>query len=83
MGSTRTTGNLAPFNEEMTFNFRGPMQISNIAVYQPANTTAATWKRVSSWAPNQQPDNMVFMANLGGGASGNWSSACLSRRSHC
>ncbi|GJE94723.1 DUF2403 and DUF2401 domain-containing protein [Phanerochaete sordida] len=67
------SGNLAPFDEDITFVMRGPMQLYNIAVYQPGNTTAATWKRVSSWTPNQQPDNMVFMANAGGGASGEWS----------
>lgn len=68
------SGNLAPFDEDLTFVMRGPMTVSNIAVYQPANNSAATWKRVSSWAANQQPENMVFMGNLGGGASGNWSS---------
>lgn len=67
------SGNLAPFDEDLTFVMRGPMTVSNIAIYQPTNTSAATWKRVSKWAANQQPDNMVFMANLGGGASGNWS----------
>lgn len=67
------SGNLAPFNEDLTFVMRGPMNVHNIAIYQPANTTGATWKRVSAWAPNQEPDNMVFMANLGGSISGNWS----------
>ena len=71
------SGNLAPFNEDMTFVMRGPMQVHNIAVYQPSNSSAATWKKVSSWAANQQPDNMVFMANVGGGASGEWSSESL------
>ena len=68
------SGPLAPFDEDMTFNFRGPMKLYNIAVYQPTNTTAATWKRVSNWAQNQAPDNMVFMNNLGGGKSGEWTS---------
>lgn len=72
----QVTGALAPFNEQMSFVFRGPMQISNIAVYQPTNTTGATWKRVSSWAANQAPENMVFMNNQGGGASGEWSGVC-------
>lgn len=70
------SGPLAPFDEDMTFNFRGPMTLYNIAVYQPANTTAATWKRVSNWSQNQSPDNMVFMNNMGGGASGIWTSRC-------
>ncbi|KAI0343551.1 hypothetical protein BDW22DRAFT_1356003 [Trametopsis cervina] len=71
--TTKTvSGPLAPFDEEFSFHFRGPMNLYNIAVYQPTNTTGATWKKVSSWAPNQQPDNMVFMNNMGGGASGIW-----------
>ena len=72
--SKTVSGPLAPFDEDMTFNFRGPMQLYNIAVYQPANVTGATWKKVSSWSANQAADNMVFMNNLGGGASGEWTS---------
>lgn len=68
------SGNLAPFDEDMTFVMRGPMTVSNIAVYQPSNSSAATWKQVSSWAANKPPQNMVFMANLGGSTSGEWSS---------
>ncbi|KAI0351997.1 hypothetical protein OH77DRAFT_829183 [Trametes cingulata] len=67
------SGKLAPFDDEMTVAFRGPMNIYNIAVYQPTNASSATWKRVSSWAANQQPDNLVFMNNKGGDASGEWS----------
>ena len=62
-------GNLAPFNEEMTFNFRGPMNLFNIAVYQP-NGSGAAWTQTSSWAAGQAPNNLVFMNNMGGGASG-------------
>ena len=68
------SGPLAPFDEQMTFNFRGPMSLYNIAVYQPSNTTGATWKKVGSWAQNQPPSDMVFMNNMGGGASGVWTS---------
>lgn len=68
------SGPLAPYDEDMTFNFRGPMNLYNIAIYQPSDPSAATWSRVSSWAANQQPENMVFMNNLGGTASGEWSS---------
>lgn len=71
--TTKTvSGPLAPFDEDMTFNFRGPMNMFNVAVYQPSNNSGATWKKVSSWSANQQPDNMVFMNNMGGGASGEW-----------
>ncbi|KAI0765700.1 putative TOS1-like glycosyl hydrolase-domain-containing protein [Trametes elegans] len=67
------SGNLAPFDDEITIAFRGPMNVYNIAVYQPTNSSSATWKRVSSWAANEEPTNLVFMNNMGGGASGEWS----------
>lgn len=67
-------GNLAPFDDEVGFSFRGPLNIENIAIYQPPNDTAATWKLTSSWATGQDPLNMVFMSNMGGSVSGNWSS---------
>lgn len=75
--SKSVSGNLAPFDEDITFNFRGPMQINNIAVYQPASASASTWKLTSSFTPNKAPQNMVFMNNLGGTASGEWSSTLL------
>ena len=58
----------------MTFNFRGPLNLYNIAVYQPASTNASTWTQVSSWAAGQAPNNLVFMNNLGGDKSGVFSS---------
>lgn len=61
----------------MTIVFQGPMNIHNIAVYQPANTSAATWKQTSSFTSGQAPTNLVFMNNDGGGASGEWSSEYL------
>ena len=72
-------GNLAPFDDELTVAFRGPMNIHNIAVYQPASSTganasSASWKRVSVWAAGEEPENLVFMNNMGGGKSGEWSS---------
>lgn len=56
--------------------FRGPMNIYNIAVYQPTstNSSSGSWKRVSSWAAGEQPENVVFMNNMGGSKSGEWSS---------
>ncbi|KAH9927753.1 putative TOS1-like glycosyl hydrolase-domain-containing protein [Fomitopsis serialis] len=71
--SVSVSGNLAPFDDEMTIAFRGPMTISNIAVYQPANTSAATWSQVSSWTAGGSANNLVFMNNKGGGLSGEWS----------
>ncbi|KAI0740784.1 putative TOS1-like glycosyl hydrolase-domain-containing protein [Earliella scabrosa] len=54
------------------------MNIHNIAVYQPgsergANASSASWKRVSVWAAGEEPENLVFMNNMGGGKSGEWS----------
>ena len=73
-----STGNLSPFNEEITFNLRGPMNLYNIAVYQP-DGSGATWTRRSSWNAGQTPNNLVFMNNLGGTGSGEWSSTiCFS-----
>ena len=57
----------------MTFNFRGPMNLFNIAVYQP-DSTGSTWSQVSSWAAGQAANNLVFMNNKGGGASGEFTS---------
>ncbi|EIN09943.1 hypothetical protein PUNSTDRAFT_52080 [Punctularia strigosozonata HHB-11173 SS5] len=72
--TTKTvSGNLAPFDEDLTVVMRGPMNVYNIAVYQPDNTTSATWKRTSSWASGNAAHNLVFMNNNGGGASGEWS----------
>lgn len=73
--SKKVSGKLAPFDEDLTFVFRGPMNIYNIAVYQ-SDASDKTWNRTSSWATNQEPNNMVFMNNMGGGKSGEWSSMC-------
>ncbi|KAL1945363.1 hypothetical protein VTO73DRAFT_2214 [Trametes versicolor] len=67
------SGNLAPFDEEMTFNFRGPLNLGNIAVYQPDGANATAWTQVSAWAAGQAPTNLVFMNNLGGEKSGEFS----------
>ncbi|KAI0827744.1 putative TOS1-like glycosyl hydrolase-domain-containing protein [Trametes gibbosa] len=67
------SGGLAPFNEEMTFNFRGPLHLDNIAVYQPGSVNATAWAQVSSWAAGKAPTNLVFMNNLGGDKSGEFS----------
>ena len=67
-------GNLAPFDDEMTVVFRGPMNLYDIAVYQPTNSSSASWKQVSSWAAGEKPSNLVFMNNDGGDVSGEWSS---------
>ena len=71
------SGPLAPFDEDLTFNFRGPLNLYNIAVYSPSNSSGSTWKKVSSWTANQKPDNLVFMNNIGGGKSGVWTSESI------
>lgn len=58
----------------MTFNFRGPLNLDNIAVYQPDGANATAWTQVSSWAAGQAPTNLVFMNNFGGTKSGEFSS---------
>jgi len=67
------SGPLAPFDEEFSLVMRGPMALYNVAVYQPSNSSGATWKQVSSYANGNTPNNLVFLNNLGGGASGEWS----------
>eukprot|EP01117_Protostelium_nocturnum_P010666 TRINITY_DN3840_c0_g1_i1.p1 TRINITY_DN3840_c0_g1~~TRINITY_DN3840_c0_g1_i1.p1 ORF type:complete len:531 (+),score=159.08 TRINITY_DN3840_c0_g1_i1:206-1798(+) len=71
------SGPLSPFDDEVTVVFRGPMNIRKIAVYQPSNqdsTRDSTWNQVSSFTANSaNPNNLVFMNNMGGGKSGTWS----------
>ncbi|KAI0645019.1 putative TOS1-like glycosyl hydrolase-domain-containing protein [Trametes meyenii] len=76
------SGNLAPFDDEITIAFRGPLNLYNVAVYQPTNASGATWKQVSSWAANEEPTNLVFMNNMGGQASGEWSICAGSSQSY-
>jgi hypothetical protein len=42
------SGELAPFDEEMTMVFAGPMELYRIAVYRPS---ADGWDRVAYWDP--------------------------------
>ncbi|KAJ9099753.1 hypothetical protein QFC21_003751 [Naganishia friedmannii] len=68
------SGPLAPFNADLTLVFSGPLNIYNISVYQPSgNSPTADWKRVSRFrAGKANPENLVFMNNLGGTKSGVW-----------
>jgi hypothetical protein len=68
------SGSLAPFNADLTLVFSGPLTIYNISVYQPPqNSKTADWKKVSRFkAGKSNPDNLVFMNNLGGTKSGVW-----------
>ncbi|CAM9230570.1 unnamed protein product, partial [Discosporangium mesarthrocarpum] len=65
------SGDLVPFDEEMSVVFRGPMNIHNIAWYEEED---GSLKRTSMWNPGSS-ENIVFMNNLGGlpGCAGMWS----------
>ncbi|KDQ50866.1 hypothetical protein JAAARDRAFT_62898 [Jaapia argillacea MUCL 33604] len=69
----QVSGPLAPFDDEITLVFRGPMDIYNIAVYNASDASATSWTKTSSWGSGGKPSNLVFMNNKGGGASGMWS----------
>jgi hypothetical protein len=62
------SGKLAPFDEEITVNLRGPMELYDIGVYVPEG---ARWTRTSSWN-RCGSDNLIFLNNKGGDASGVW-----------
>eukprot|EP00898_Chlorokybus_atmophyticus_P007685 jgi/Chlat1/7918/Chrsp68S07355 len=60
-------GVLAPFHEEQSMHFRGPLELYNLAVYYPNGQ--GSWKRVSNFDRCSQ-SNMGFLNNKGGGPSG-------------
>jgi hypothetical protein len=68
----RRSASLAPFDEELTLVFRGPMTLSSLAVYYPGATASSAWTRESYWTPSTT-SNVAWFNNLGGGASGEWS----------
>ncbi|RHY42909.1 hypothetical protein DYB34_006748 [Aphanomyces astaci] len=59
-----SSGPIAPYHEDMTFVFRGPMDIYNIAIFQPGGGGNG-WSRVSSYdrAAGGAATNLVFMNN--------------------
>ncbi len=68
-----TAGEMAPFHEEQTLVFRGPLKLSYVYVYEPSDHTGRTpWVRTSFWNPRRSR-NMTWMNNKGGGASGTFS----------
>lgn len=68
--NTNVSGPLSPFDEELTLNLRGPLELYDLAVYQPGQA-GASWTRVSSWN-RCASENVVFMNNDGGNGSGIW-----------
>ncbi|KAF0695078.1 Aste57867_14082 [Aphanomyces stellatus] len=57
--SVSSQGPIAPYHEDVSFVFRGPMDIYNIAIFQPQN---GQWVRASSYS-QQSSSNLVFMNN--------------------
>jgi len=55
-------GSLAPFNEDLTLAFRGPMHVQNIGIYVPDNNG---WEIVSHWDTTGVRNNLVWMNNAG------------------
>lgn len=53
---------LAPFDEEQSIRFRGPMNVRNFAVYYP---TGGSWERVSNFEQGGSEYNVRFTQNLG------------------
>lgn len=53
---------LAPFDEEQSMRFRGPMNLRNFAVYYP---TGGSWERVSNFKQGGGEHNVRFTQNLG------------------
>lgn len=66
------SGPLAPFHEDLTLSFRGPMSIQAISVFHRSRTRA--WLQTSSYnASSGNVKNMVFLNNRGDAAkSGEW-----------
>jgi hypothetical protein len=55
----QVSGNLAPFNEDMSMVFAGPVELYRVAVYQPG---ANGWDRVAYWDPCTS-EGLAFAGN--------------------
>ncbi len=76
-----TSDQLTPWDEDLIMTLRGPMQVKQIAVYQPAAGATGDWQLASGW-DDQQPStaqgitfdgNATPMASFAGGVG----SECL------
>ena len=56
---TQVSGSLTPFNEDLSMVFGGPIELYQIAVYQPA---IGTWTRVAYW-DRCTTDGLAFAGN--------------------
>ncbi len=44
-----TSDRLTPWDEELVMTLRGPMQVKQLAVYQPSSSDPGSWQLVSGW----------------------------------
>jgi hypothetical protein len=60
-----TSNQLTPWDEELVMTLRGPMQVKQVAVYQPAPSDPTTWQLVSGWDDRSAgaPLEMTFHGN--------------------
>lgn len=67
-----TSSVLAAFDEDLTVAFRGPLNLTRFAVYQPSGSS---WSRVSRYDQfSKTSENLVFLNNKGDDKiSGTWS----------
>jgi hypothetical protein len=49
---------LAPWDEELILSLRGPVLVKQLAVYQPDQSDASTWRLVSAWDSRAPAENM-------------------------
>lgn len=60
-----TSDALTPWDEDLIMSLRGPMDVKQLAVYQPDASNASTWNLVSAWdagAPSS-PRGLAFDGN--------------------
>jgi hypothetical protein len=63
---TITSDALTPWDEDLILTLRGPMVVSQIAVYQPPATGAPSWSLVSAW-DTRTPSHAAGIAFDGNG----------------
>ncbi len=77
---TITSDLLTPWDEELIVTLRGPMLVSQLAVYQPQSASSDAWSIVSSWSQGA-PSTTMGIAFSGNGSesgfSGSVGTECL------
>jgi len=56
------SGPLAPFSDDLTLAFRGPMTVFRVSAYEPSGSN---WNRVSDWTIGNLGSNLNWMSNAG------------------